>query len=336
MFVASSNLRILATFIASALTVLLCVATGSAQSIDLSLNVTYANSGNSASGGAWELVAKTAAGPADFGIAAVIARIANINADAIIAGPHGTVNGSNTAGFQILSDTPHSASPPTPAFRELTLGQLPLAPLQPGNEQTYFYGVGTIANGSPAPGPNSIGPTFVSLTGSQGIPWATGDLFGDAAWSTAARLASGTFSAGATPAFVAGGSGEIFNSVPATNTQLGNIVLASAITTIVRTNLVANSADYNHNGIVDAADYVLWRKLNGTVAAPPGSGADGNGDGTVGVLDYDLWRSHFGNPSGAGAGGGLSTNNVPEPTGCVLLAIGALLAIAPRRGRSQL
>jgi hypothetical protein len=139
-----------------------------------------------------------------------------------------------------------------------------------------------------------------------------------------------------TPGFISGSSGNVFTSLPVNNSTLGNEVLASTITTIVRTNFIASSADYNHDGIVDGADYVVWRKTNGNVAAPPGSGADGNGDGTVNLADYTLWRSHYGNPSGAGSGGDLSTNNVPEPTSCILLTIGALLAIAPRRSRFQL
>jgi hypothetical protein len=336
MLAALLRLRLATALVALTLAVLFAAA-GSAQTIDLKLNVIYTNPSNAASGGMWQLIAKTeTTGPPDFGIAGVVARIANINADAVLQGPHGTVNGANTAGFQLLGDVTHAASGQTPAFHELTLAQLPLQPLPSGSEETYFYGVGTIKNGSPAPGPNSIGPTFISLTNPQGIPWATGDLFGDPSWDTGARLASGTFAAGVSPVFVAGSTGEVFSSLPATNSQLGNIVLVPGFGTTVHTNLVMNSADYNHNGIVDAADYVLWRKQNGSAAVPPGSGADGNGDGTVDILDYNLWRSHYGNPSGSGSGGGLSSNNIPEPTGCILLAIGALLAIAPRRGRFQL
>jgi hypothetical protein len=68
----------------------------------------------------------------------------------------------------------------------------------------------------------------------------------------------------------------------------------------IRSVSVSNPADYNDNGQVDAADYVIWRKqLNQMV--PAGTGADGNGDGTVNVADYTLWRTNFGaassNPS---------------------------------------
>jgi hypothetical protein len=58
--------------------------------------------------------------------------------------------------------------------------------------------------------------------------------------------------------------------------------------------------DYNHDGFINAADYVLWRK------------SDGSPEG------YNEWRANFGSTSG---GGSFSTV-VPEP------AVGSLLAIA--------
>jgi parallel beta-helix repeat protein len=51
--------------------------------------------------------------------------------------------------------------------------------------------------------------------------------------------------------------------------------------------------DYNGNGVVDAADYVVWRKMLGA-AVTPYSGADGDGNGHIGQGDYDVWRGHFG------------------------------------------
>ena len=60
--------------------------------------------------------------------------------------------------------------------------------------------------------------------------------------------------------------------------------------------------DYNQNGVVDAADYVIWRKQLGTNVTP-GTGADGVGDGVVDSSDYGAWRTRFGNtvPPGAGS-----------------------------------
>jgi hypothetical protein len=80
--------------------------------------------------------------------------------------------------------------------------------------------------------------------------------------------------------------------------------------------------DYNKNGIVDAADYVLWRK--GDLAA------DSNGDTVVDQVDYDFWRANFGNPS-AGSGAGLSGTSVPEPAALMLVAMGMLATCSWRR-----
>ena len=50
--------------------------------------------------------------------------------------------------------------------------------------------------------------------------------------------------------------------------------------------------DYNKNGKVDGADYVIWRKTQGQTVAR-GSGADANGSDNRSAADYDIWRSRF-------------------------------------------
>ena len=51
------------------------------------------------------------------------------------------------------------------------------------------------------------------------------------------------------------------------------------------------SGDYNGDGHVDAADYVVWRKANGSEGI--GLAADGSGNGTVDDADYLIWRQNF-------------------------------------------
>jgi hypothetical protein len=63
--------------------------------------------------------------------------------------------------------------------------------------------------------------------------------------------------------------------------------------------------DYNRNGVVDAADYALWRNQLG-IAIVPYEGADGNGDGMVTVTDYAIWRANFGNTVGGPGSGSLA------------------------------
>ena len=76
--------------------------------------------------------------------------------------------------------------------------------------------------------------------------------------------------------------------------------------------------DYNHNGIVDSPDYVLWR----------------NGLGTNYVQsDYGVWRSHFGETAGSGSGVIGDATAVPEPGAMGLMSIGAAIGYMLRRDR---
>jgi T5SS/PEP-CTERM-associated repeat protein len=73
---------------------------------------------------------------------------------------------------------------------------------------------------------------------------------------------------------------------------------------------VVGTGDYNGNGIVDAADYAVWRGMMGQ--SGPGLAADGNGNGVVDNADYDFWRRRFGNQ--VFAGGSAVATSIPEPT----------------------
>ncbi len=95
-------------------------------------------------------------------------------------------------------------------------------------------------------------------------------------------------------------------------------------------------ADYNRNGVVDAADYVVWRDtLNQT---GDNLAADGDASGTVDLLDYDLWRAYFGQVVAPGTGALVAPGDsppansavVPEPTTILLIAIGVALIISSR------
>ena len=83
--------------------------------------------------------------------------------------------------------------------------------------------------------------------------------------------------------------------------------------------------DYNNDGTVNAADYVLWRKggtLSNEVDTP----------GTVNAADYTEWRARFGNVSGSGSG--LGAGAVPEPTSALLALLAGLATVASWRRRS--
>jgi hypothetical protein len=51
--------------------------------------------------------------------------------------------------------------------------------------------------------------------------------------------------------------------------------------------------DFNGDGSVDAADYLVWRARLGS-AVTPYTSADGDGSGVVDAADYQVWMGHFG------------------------------------------
>jgi hypothetical protein len=82
--------------------------------------------------------------------------------------------------------------------------------------------------------------------------------------------------------------------------------------------------DYNANGTVNAADYIVWRKNIGTNFNMPNDTTPQD----VGTEDYDIWRENF----GATSGGPAAAANVPEPAACFLFSIGGCtLGIIRRR-----
>ena len=75
--------------------------------------------------------------------------------------------------------------------------------------------------------------------------------------------------------------------------------------------------DYNRNGTVDAADYVMYREAQ-TTGAIWLENRDPLNVGVVGDADYNSWRANFGSSlPGSGSALGQSTE-VPEPVAALL------------------
>ncbi len=85
--------------------------------------------------------------------------------------------------------------------------------------------------------------------------------------------------------------------------------------------VVALPGDYNGNNVVDAADYVVWRKGLGT---------------TFTQNDYDVWRSHFGQTAGSGSSAiAFADGAVPEPGVWILALVCPAATASLRRRRSR-
>ncbi len=99
---------------------------------------------------------------------------------------------------------------------------------------------------------------------------------------------------------------------------------------------VTLAGDYDDNGTVDAADYVVWRQLSG---GPYDPRADGDTNGVINAADYAVWRANFGSVAGSGFGGSLGTafGTVPEPPTFIFLIAAVLggLAVADLRTRAS-
>ena len=114
-------------------------------------------------------------------------------------------------------------------------------------------------------------------------------------------------------------AGAPFDTIPVIDWTPGNPILDENLvnlSTIRR--LDVPDGDYNFDGVVDVADYTVWRDTLGSTTSVE---ADGNGDGVVNAADYTVWANDFGVASSAFA--------VPEPGALCLMGLAWL--VAPRR-----
>lgn len=108
---------------------------------------------------------------------------------------------------------------------------------------------------------------------------------------------------------------------------LADIIRANTAITQLQANVffVPTPGDFNADGLVDTADYVIWRRTLGTNNV----WTDANGNGTVGLEDLAIWRAHYGANTAQGAGANLA--QVPEPSSICLLFLTLTLVHASRQ-----
>lgn len=82
------------------------------------------------------------------------------------------------------------------------------------------------------------------------------------------------------------------------------------------------TGDYNYDGLVDAADYTVWRDTLGSTTS---LAADGSGNGIIDIPDFGIWRVNYGATAPA------NSAVVPEPAGLAAVVSALLMSAAKRR-----
>ena len=82
---------------------------------------------------------------------------------------------------------------------------------------------------------------------------------------------------------------------------------------------VVLAGDYNDDGVVDAADYTLWRDTLGSITNLV---ADGNNNRLVDPGDFEIWNANFGHAAADFAAGASALRTaVPEPTAFAMVSL---------------
>jgi lysozyme len=128
---------------------------------------------------------------------------------------------------------------------------------------------------------------------------------------------------------------EIVPGVPGSNgpsfNQTDADVFSGTMTQLTSLLYHHEAGDYNHDGTVNAADYVIWRKTKGSTLNLT---ADGSANDVVDNADYTYWRNRFGKTfAGSGSGSDLNSGSVPEPCSISLLLSAVFCWMFARRRR---
>lgn len=93
--------------------------------------------------------------------------------------------------------------------------------------------------------------------------------------------------------------------------------------------LAAQQGDYNGDGVIDVADYTVWRDSLSQTGI--GLAADGNGDQVIDTADYMLWQENY----GADLSPPAELVAVPEPAACMTTFVAILAGYIQAFGRRR-
>jgi hypothetical protein len=108
---------------------------------------------------------------------------------------------------------------------------------------------------------------------------------------------------------------------------LGAFLLAGS--EVYQLTTIELAGDYNGNGVVDAADFTVWRD---NLGAPTGTLPNDVDGSVIGQAQFDTWKANFGNTLPPAASLGDAT--VPEPATVLLLTLAVTAASRRRRRRT--
>jgi hypothetical protein len=236
--------------------------------------------------------------------------------------------------WQLISSDSTAA---VPNLAQITVDPLAADPLNPGLQFTangqlstsginsidlvFRFRVDRLASGNTFTG-HTLELTGITFGGNGGIAFVSDEIVG-----SSGDLGSAVAIADQETDFIQLQSAATFapkyQLFVATNIFLNGLSSGDAINLATFTQRFAQngppgvSGDYNQNGSVDAADYIIWRKNVGTTNALPND----NLGGTIGTAHYNQWRNQFGQVVGSGSVA-LASTSIPEPASLLMLVAG--------------
>jgi hypothetical protein len=153
---------------------------------------------------------------------------------------------------------------------------------------------------------NGVGETWDEAGGSDDGILAESFLLGSSVFDPAEAINIGQ-------AFQVGGTELLTFSYR--DSVTGNVLTGDV-------DFVTDSADFDGDGDIDGADFLIWQRGFGLGGQVSNSNGDADGSGTVDAADLDVWSDQYGLVVASLATSNPGTVAVPEPASCCLLLLG--------------